>query len=336
MSGEPDKQPDAVDVVVEGLLAGDIAALARAITAVEAARPAAASLLARIARHAGGARTVGFTGPPGVGKSTLISAFVGELRGRGQRVAVLAVDPSSPLSGGAILGDRVRMAAHADDRGVFIRSIASRGHLGGLSRTTAQVIELVDAAGFDVVVIETVGAGQSEVEVAGIADVTVVVTSPGAGDDVQAIKAGILEVADILVVNKADLDGARQARRALKAMLALRGKQRGMVPVIDTIAERGEGVAALADAVAAHHGPARAARAPAAARQRLLALLADSVARECRSRLQEDDPRAEQLATALASGACDPGRLAARILDHGLQAAIRETGDAPDQDGAPS
>ncbi len=314
---------DRINRLVERITAGDTAALARAITAVEAARPAASQLLARLQPRVGRAMTVGFTGPPGVGKSTLISAFVKEMRKRGETVAVLAVDPSSPVSGGAILGDRVRMAEHAGDEGVFIRSIASRGHLGGLSRTTSRVADLVDAAGFDVVVIETVGAGQSEVEVAGIAQTTIVVTSPGAGDDVQAIKAGILEVADILVVNKADMEGAKQARRALKAMLSLRVKGHLEVPVIDTVAIRGEGIEKLADAVGRNHERAAPADRDAARRERFVALLAECVEQACQSRLKAlDGDQLERLQDAVERGEREADAIAAAIMDGGLASAV--------------
>ena len=232
-----------------GLLAGERAALARAITAVENETDEARLVLQAIRGRLGHALVVGFTGAPGAGKSTLVSAYVAELRKRDQSVGVVAVDPSSPLSGGAILGDRIRMTQHAADPGVFIRSLASRGHLGGLSRTAARVIDVFDASGRNVVVVETVGTGQSEVEIAEIADVRVVVNAPGLGDDVQAIKAGILEIADVLVVNKSDLPFAERSARQLAAMAAQRGGH--PVPVLQTSASSGGGVAELADAIAA-------------------------------------------------------------------------------------
>lgn len=231
------------------LLVGDRAALARAITAVENETAEARPVLRAIRDRLGRALVVGFTGAPGAGKSTLVSAYVGELRRRGLTVGVAAVDPSSPLSGGAILGDRIRMAQHATDPGVFVRSLASRGHLGGLSRTATQVIDVFDAAGRDVVVVETVGTGQSEVEIAEIADVRVVVNAPGLGDDIQAIKAGILEIADILVVNKSDLPFAERSARQLAAMTAQRSS--GPVPVLQTSALGNKGIAELCDAIAA-------------------------------------------------------------------------------------
>ncbi len=198
-----------------------------------------------LAPTTGRAVVVGLTGSPGVGKSTTTSALVGALRARGQRVGVLAVDPSSPFSGGALLGDRVRMQEHALDPGVFIRSMASRGHLGGLSATTPQALRVLDAAGCDVVVVETVGVGQSEVEVAGLADTTVVLLAPGMGDGIQAAKAGILEVGDVFCVNKADRDGAPATARELRHMLALGQRRRPgdwRPPIVLTVADRGEGI----------------------------------------------------------------------------------------------
>lgn len=231
------------------LLEGDPAALARAISIVEGQEPVAKDILKATQPHTGRALVVGFTGPPGAGKSTLVNAYIGELRRRKKTVGVVAVDPSSPITGGAVLGDRIRMSEHVSDPGVFIRSLASRGHLGGLSPMTARVVDLMDAAGRDVVILETVGAGQSEVEMAELADVIIVISAPGLGDDVQAIKAGILEIAEILVVNKADLPLADHTERQLKNMLTLRASSDWQVPVLLTNALNGEGVAELADAI---------------------------------------------------------------------------------------
>lgn len=245
----PPQEFDTQPAWLAGLLAGERAPLARAITAVENETAEARAVLRAIRGRLGHALVVGFTGAPGAGKSTLVSAYVEELRRRDASVGVVAVDPSSPLTGGAILGDRIRMARHATDAGVFVRSLASRGHLGGLSRTAARVIDVFDASGRDVVVVETVGTGQSEVEIAEIADVRVVVNAPGLGDDIQAIKAGILEIADILVVNKSDLPFAERSARQLAAMAAQRNG--APVPVLRTAATTGQGVAELADAIAA-------------------------------------------------------------------------------------
>jgi len=238
---------------------GDRHALARLITQIErgaaAAQHAAFSLPVDPAGH-----VIGVTGPPGVGKSTLVNAVTQHLRAEGHTVAVLAVDPSSPLSGGALLGDRVRMVEHSADEGVFIRSMANRGQLGGMSTAVPAATRAVLACGFDKVLIETVGVGQSEVAIAAHADTTVVVSAPGAGDFVQASKAGLLEVADVMVVNKADRDGARGTGRDLRDMLAIRRVPAGTweVPVVMTQADSGEGVGAL---VAALHGHLEAVRA---------------------------------------------------------------------------
>lgn len=244
--------PEGDRSLLSRLIAGDRRALARAISAVENGTPAAASIAAGIASKLGRAHVIGVTGAPGAGKSTLINALLGELIERGRTIAVVAVDPSSPITGGAVLGDRVRMGEHGAHERVFIRSIASRGHAGGVSRTTAAIVDVLDAAGFDVVIVETVGAGQSEVEIVGIADTRIVVCPPGLGDDVQAIKAGILEIADLLVVNKADLPGAERTARELKDMLRLRRATAAAVPVLSTCATRGEGIAALVDAIVTH------------------------------------------------------------------------------------
>ena len=203
---------------------GDARSVARLISLVEDASPALREVAEALAPHTGHAQVIGLTGPPGVGKSTSTTALVRGLRAAGKRVGVLAVDPSSPFSGGALLGDRVRMQDHAGDRGVFIRSMASRGHLGGLSWATPQALRVLDAAGCDVVLIETVGVGQSELEIASLADTTLVLVAPGMGDGIQAAKAGILEVADVFVVNKADRDGADQTVRDLRYMLSLGGR----------------------------------------------------------------------------------------------------------------
>lgn len=239
--------------LAEGVLAGDRRALARALSHVESGGEMGRALLAALYPHGGRAHIIGFTGSPGTGKSTLVSAFTTVLRGRGQRVAVLAVDPSSPFSGGAVLGDRIRMGEHAGDTGVFIRSMASRGALGGLARATTDAIALMDAAGYDAVLVETVGAGQSEVEIVREAQSIVVVEVPGLGDEVQAIKAGLLEIADVFAVNKADHPQATRTFNALRMMLDIANYHYDWKPpIVKTVATTGEGVEALVDAVVRH------------------------------------------------------------------------------------
>ena len=233
----------------ERLLAGDIATLARAISVLEAGGKAGDDLAARLRDHTGHARVVAFTGPPGAGKSTLINAYVSALRKRDEHVAILAVDPSSPLSGGAVLGDRTRMGEHSTDAGVFIRSVAARGHLGGLSLSIPGILDAVDAAGWPTIILETVGAGQSETEIVEFADVKVVLNAPGLGDDIQAIKAGILEIADVLVINKSDLPLADRTVRQLQAMLRLRSVEWQDIPIVTTSATKLDGLEELDEAI---------------------------------------------------------------------------------------
>ncbi|TCC62076.1 methylmalonyl Co-A mutase-associated GTPase MeaB [Kribbella pittospori] len=233
-----------VSELVERAREGDSRAVARLISLVEDESPLLREVMAALSPYAGHAHIVGITGSPGVGKSTSTSALVTAYRATGKRVGVLAVDPSSPFSGGALLGDRVRMQDHATDTGVFIRSMASRGHLGGLAWSTPQALRVLDAAGYDVVLVETVGVGQSEVEIAGMADTTLILLAPGMGDGIQAAKAGILEVGDIYVVNKADRDGVQNVTRDLRHMLALAERPEGAwsPPILKTVASRNEGV----------------------------------------------------------------------------------------------
>ncbi|MBI4885883.1 MAG: methylmalonyl Co-A mutase-associated GTPase MeaB [Acidobacteria bacterium] len=255
-----------LDPIARGVLAGDPRALARAISLVEDDTPAGVDLVRRLHANTGRAYLIGVTGPPGAGKSTLVDRLTIEARGENLQVGVVAVDPTSPFTGGAVLGDRVRMGRHAGDAAVFIRSMATRGHLGGLARATGDVAALLDAAGKDIVIIETVGVGQDEVEIVRTADVSIVVLVPGAGDEIQALKAGIMEIADIFVVNKADRDGADQLAQAIAANLALQTYAPGTwrPPILKTVATTGDGVPELWASI----GQFRARHASAAAGRR--------------------------------------------------------------------
>jgi LAO/AO transport system kinase len=241
-----------VQQVVRGVLAGDARAVARAISMVEDGAEGLPELIGSLYPSTGTAYTIGLTGSPGVGKSTLAATLVGAARARDLGVAVLAVDPTSPFTGGALLGDRLRMQSHATDRGVFIRSMATRGHLGGLALAAPEAIRVLDASGADLVMIETVGVGQAEVEVAREADTTLVVVAPGWGDAVQASKAGILEIADVFVVNKADKEGTGEAVRDLRHMLHLGPELEWTPPIVQTTATSGEGVDELWEAIEGH------------------------------------------------------------------------------------
>jgi LAO/AO transport system kinase len=258
--------------LVDAVRSGDRGALARLLSVVEAGGEEARAALAELPVTAGDATwTIGITGAPGAGKSTLTAALVRHLRAKGVRVGVLAVDPTSPFTGGAILGDRVRMHDHTTDPDVFIRSMATRGHPGGLARAVPQAIRVLAAAGHDVVVVETVGVGQVEVGIAGTADTTVVVVNPGWGDGVQAAKAGLLEIGDVFVINKADRDGVSATVRDLEAMLALAGERAWVPPVLPTVATRDEGVDDLVDAVERHRAAAEASGELTERRERRIA-----------------------------------------------------------------
>jgi len=299
--------------MVDELASGERRPLARLLTRIENGDPAVRELLPELFAAGGRAHVVGITGPPGSGKSTLVNALIGEWRRRGKRVGVLAVDPSSPYTRGAILGDRIRMMEHAADRDVFVRSMASRGELGGIAATTWIAAAALDAAGYDPVVIETVGAGQSEVEVARLAETTVVVEVPEMGDEVQAIKAGLLEVADIIAVNKGDRPGADRAARQLRAMLSTAGGrvERTPPPVMLTTATTADGVAALADAIEAHRDRART---PAAARDRAVNQVRRALA-DVAGRRAADSPAWEEMVVAVADRELDPLTAAERLLD---------------------
>jgi LAO/AO transport system kinase len=271
-------------------------------------------LAARLYPHTGRAQVVGVTGAPGSGKSTLARALALVARARGRTVGVLAVDPSSPFTGGAILGDRIRMTATLDDDAVFMRSLASRGHLGGLSPAAVRVIDALDAAGKDIILIETVGTGQSEIDVAEVTDVRVLVTAPGLGDDIQAMKAGLIEIADVMVVNKADREGADRTAQELKSALSLRARDRAQVPVLKTWATAGQGLEALGAAI--EEAGARATAAPPQQRRRRRAryLIARAAADLIAERIRQDaSGEFNTLVDAVLSGALLPADAARKL-----------------------
>jgi len=288
--------------------AGDRRALGRALTLAELGGEDGAAFLSALGEPTGAAAVLGVTGPPGAGKSTLVDALIHAWRRQGRPVAVLAVDPVSPVSGGAVLGDRTRMGGHSLDEGVFIRSVSARGHLGGLCAAAQDMVEVMEAAGWPLIVIETVGAGQSETEIASLADRTVVVAAPGAGDDLQAIKAGILEIADLFAVNKADRPEAAETAKQLEAALALRAEDRRDVPVLQVAATTGAGVPALVEALDAA-APARAEDRLARRRARRAALAAQAFARRLLEGASPEDLRrlsTQGLDALLASAPADP------------------------------
>jgi LAO/AO transport system kinase len=309
-----------VPELVERARSGEARAVARLISLVEDASPLLREVMAGLAPYTGNAQIVGVTGSPGVGKSTSTSALVTELRKSGKRVGVLAVDPSSPFSGGALLGDRIRMQDHALDKDVYIRSMASRGHLGGLSWSTPQALRVLDAAGCDVVLVETVGVGQSEVEIAGLADTTLVLLAPGMGDGVQAAKAGILEIGDVYVVNKADRDGAEQVRRELRTMISLAERPEGSwkPPIVLTVAQAGQGVDEVVQAIDEHRAWMESSgelerRRVRRARDEIEAIAVTAL----RARWGDVHGRTEldELAEQVAAGKSDPYRAADALLD---------------------
>lgn len=309
--------------LVEQVLQGDVRTAARLMRDLDDRTPEALAAVKALFPHTGKAYLVGVTGNPGAGKSTVVDALIAHYRGRGEKVGVVCVDPTSPISGGAILGDRIRMQRHALDPGVFIKSLATRGHLGGLSRSTFDVAHVLDAMGYERILIETVGVGQDEVDVMKAAHTTCVVNVPGLGDEIQAIKSGLLEVADVLVVNKADRDGADRTERDLRHMLGLRAEaERKEVEIVRTIATRGtaagSGIGELADAIERHRarawqgatGAARQrARAEAHLAELVRGLLADRAARALAAR-----GGLAEIARAIADHRADPWTVAEEIL----------------------
>ena len=310
----------AIAELVERARDGDPRAVARLISQVEDASPALREVMSLLTPHTGRAAVLGVTGSPGVGKSTTTSALVTAFRADGRRVGVLAVDPSSPFSGGALLGDRVRMQEHATDPGVYIRSMATRGHLGGLAWATPQALRVLDAAGCDLVIVETVGVGQSEVEVAALADTTLVLLAPGMGDGIQAAKAGILEVGDVFVVNKADRDGADQVVRDLRSTIRLAERQPGdwREPIVKTVAVRGEGMAELIGAIDKHRDWMERSGELARRRRRRVRDEIEAIAATALRRRFGDvhgDARLDVLAEKVLTGELDPYAAADEIIE---------------------
>ncbi len=314
------------------ILKGDVRAASRLMRDVDDALPSAVEELRALFPHTGKATVVGLTGSPGAGKSSLVDQLVTLYREQGRQVGVVAVDPTSPFTGGAILGDRIRMQSHATDPGVFIRSLATRGHLGGLSRAAADCVRIMDAMGKDVVIVETVGVGQDEIDIAGLAHCVVVVVVPGMGDDIQAIKAGILEVADVFAVNKADREGADRTVRELHAMLELRhatlpppvpgAPELWEPPIVKTVATSSTGVSELAAAVASQldflaRTGQRAGREAQRARVEFLAILRDRLLASALGRLEASRGKLDEIARRIAAHEADPWALAEELAGLG-------------------
>ena len=309
-----------IETWAEQVRAGEIRAISRAITAIENHAPEAEPLLKTLFPQTGAAYLTGITGAPGTGKSTIVDRLAAHYRKQEDRVGVIAVDPTSPYTGGAILGDRIRMQSHAGDAGIFIRSMATRGFLGGLARATAEVALLLDAAGKRQILIETVGVGQDEIDVVRVADITIVILVPGMGDDVQTIKAGIMEIADIFVINKSDRDGAERVEREIRALqsLAVRGDQ-WTPPIVKTVASEGKGIAVLAAAIASYESYLRKENLVLKRniqnwQERLIEMLRDALLDKARAQMSDGDML--RYAAEIAEHRRDPYALIEEIVEN--------------------
>jgi LAO/AO transport system kinase len=305
--------------LAQRLLEGDKRALARGITLVEDDRPEGWRLVRAVYPRTGGATVIGFTGPPGVGKSTLLGALTKLERSRGRTIGVLSIDPSSPFTHGALLGDRIRLSEHFLDPGVFIRSMANRGALGGLSEAALQAVLLMDASGRDLVLLETVGVGQAEVDIIDHADTVVLVLMPGSGDSIQALKAGVMEIPDVIVVNKAEHPLTDTMIREIKGVLALGPREGWRVPIVRTEAVRGEGIEELVDKLAEHHAHIEAEGTLSARRRRnlmneVLAIATFRMRRELEAAVR-DDPSTQELLDRVVNRELDPASAATKILE---------------------